>query len=53
LMTGSHLLFLSPRCDLGGALSCDDRYIALIGDKPACYARLCEAKLMSGEACEP
>jgi len=53
LTTGGHLLFLSPRCDLGGALFCGDRDIALIWDKPACCAGLCEAKMLSGEACEP
>jgi hypothetical protein len=45
--------FLSPRCDLGGALFCGDRDTALIWDNPACYAGLCEAKMLSGEACEP
>jgi hypothetical protein len=44
--------FPIPRCDLGGALSCDARYIALIWGKPACCAGLCEAKMLSGEACE-
>ena len=53
MTTGGHLLFLSTRCDLGGALLCGDRDIALIWDKPACCAGLCEAKMLSGEACEP
>ena len=42
-------------CSFQGAVFCDDTYVPLLlgQGEDACYAELCEAKMLNGKACKP